>query len=43
MNDTMKIVKLLEKSGLLLKVVRNEEKNEAKKQKAGFLGNFLAL
>ena len=38
MNDIMKIVKFLEESGLLIKGVREEIKNEAKEQKGGFLG-----
>ena len=36
-NDIMKIVKSLEKSGLLIKGVSETIKNEAKKQKGGFL------
>ena len=38
MNDIMKIVKFLEESGLLIKGVHEEIKNEAKEQKGGFLG-----
>ena len=34
----MKIVKLLEESGLFIKVVSKTIKNEAKEQKGGFLG-----
>ena len=41
MNDIMKIVKTLEDSGLLIKVVSETIKNEAKKQKGGFLGMLL--
>ena len=37
MNDTMKIVKSLEESGLLIKDVSETIKNEAKEQKGGFL------
>ena len=37
MNDVMKIIKSLEESGLLIKGV----KNEAKEQKGGFLGMLL--
>ena len=37
----MKIVKTLEDSGLLIKVVSETIKNEAKKQKGGFLGMLL--
>ena len=36
-NDIMKIVKFLEKSGLLIKGVSETIKNEAKEQKEGFL------
>ena len=36
-NDIAKIVKSLEKSGILIKYVREAIKNEAKKQKEGFL------
>ena len=38
MNDIMKIVKSLEESGLLIKYISQTIKNEAKKQKGGFLG-----
>ena len=38
MNDTMKIVKYLQESGLLMKGVSETIKNEAKEQKRGFLG-----
>ena len=38
MNDITKIVKPLEESGLLMKVVSETIKNETKKQKGGFLG-----
>ena len=41
MNDVMKIVKSLEKSGLLIKGVSETIKNEAKKQKGGFLSMLL--
>ena len=41
MNDIMKIVKSLEKSGLLIKGVSETIKNEAREQKGGFLGMFL--
>ena len=37
MNDTMKIVKSLEESGLLIKAVSEKIKNKAKEQKGGFL------
>ena len=37
----MKIVKFLEESGLLIKGVSELIKNEAKKQKGGFLGMSL--
>ena len=37
----MKIVKSLEKSGLLIKGVSKTAKNEVKKQKGGFLGMLL--
>ena len=37
MNDIMKIMKLLEESGLLVKGVSETIKNEAKEQKRGFL------
>ena len=38
MNDIMKIVKSLEKSGLLIKGISNIISNEAKEQKGRFLG-----
>ena len=41
MNDIMKIVKSLEKSGLLIKVVSKTIKTEAKGKKGGFLGILL--
>ena len=41
MNDIMKIVKLLEESGLFIKGVGGTTKNEAKEQKTGFLGMLL--
>ena len=41
MNDIMKIVKSLEKSGLLIKVVSKTVKTEAKGKKGGFLGILL--
>ena len=41
MNDIMKIVKSLEKSGLLKKGVSKTTKNEVKEQKGGFLGMLL--
>ena len=41
MNDIMKIVKSLEKSGLLIKDIYETIKNEAKKQKGGFLNILL--
>ena len=37
MEDTMKIVKSFEDSGLLLKTVSETIQNEAKEQKRGFL------
>ena len=39
--DIMKIVKYLKDSGLLIKCVTQTIKNEAKKQKAEFLGMLL--
>ena len=36
MNDEIKIIKLLEESGLLIKGVSEKTKNEAKEQKGGF-------
>ena len=41
MNDTMKIIKSLEESGLLIKGVSEAIKNDAKEQKGGFLGILL--
>ena len=41
MNDIIKIVKSLEESGLLMKVVNETVKNEAKDQKGGFLQMLL--
>ena len=41
MEDIMKIAKSLEKSGLLIKGIREAIKNEAKEQKGGFLRMFL--
>ena len=41
MNDIMKIVKSLEKSGLLIKGVNQTIKNESKEQKGRFLGMLL--
>ena len=41
MNDIMKIVKSLEKSGLLIKGVSETIKNEAREQKGGFRGMLL--
>ena len=41
MNDFMKILKLLEESGLLIKGVSQTVKKEAKEQKRGFLGMLL--
>ena len=41
MEDTMKIVKSLEDSGLLIKGVCETIQNEAKEQKSGFLGILL--
>ena len=40
-NDIVKIIKSLEESGLLMKGVSKTIKNEAKKQKSGFLGMLL--
>ena len=40
-NDIMKIVKSLEESGLLIKIVSKTIKNEAKEEKRGFLGMLL--
>ena len=41
MNDTMKIIKALENSGILLKGVSKAIKNETKEQKGGFLSMLL--
>ena len=41
MNDIMKIIKSLEESGLLIKGFSEAIKNEAKKQKGGFLNILL--
>ena len=41
MNDIMKIIKSLEESGLLIKVVSESINNEAKEQKGGFLKMLL--
>ena len=41
MNNTMKMVKLLEVSGLLIKGISKTIKNKAKEQKGGFLGMLL--
>ena len=41
MNDIRKIVKSLEESGLLIKDLSESIKNEANKQKGGFLGMLL--
>ena len=41
MNGLIKIVKSLEEFGLLIKGVKQPIKNEAKKQKGGFLGIVL--
>ena len=42
MNDIMKIVQSLEKSGLLVKYVSETIENEAKEQKLGFLSMLLS-
>ena len=41
MEDIMKVVKSLEDSGLLLKVISETIQNEAKEQRGGFLSMFL--
>ena len=41
MNDVMKIIKSLEKSGLLVEGVSQTIKNEAKEQKGGFFSMLL--
>ena len=43
MNDIKKIIKALEKSGLLVKSISEIIKNEAKEQKGGFLGMILGI
>ena len=43
MNDIMKIVKCLKKSGLLIKSITKTIKNEAKEQKQGFLIMLLGI
>ena len=43
MNDTMKIVKSLEESGLLIKDVSETIKNEAEESKIGFLALLLGI
>ena len=41
MNDIIKVVKSLEDAGLLIKGVSETIENEAKEQKAGYLGMLL--
>ena len=41
MNDVMKIIKSLEESWLLMKGLCQTIKNEAEKQKGGFLGMLI--
>ena len=41
MDHTMKIIKSLKESGLLIKGVTKTIKNEAKEQRSGFLGMLL--
>ena len=41
MKDIMKIVKSLQESDLLIKVVTKTTENETKKQRGGFLGILL--
>ena len=41
MKDIMKIIKVLENSGILLKGVRKKIKNETKEQRGGFLSMLL--
>ena len=41
-NDTWKIVKSLEESGLLIKSISEKIKNEAKEQKGGFIRMLLS-
>ena len=43
MNDFIKIIKLLEDSGVITDGVTESVKHEIKKQEGGFLGDFLAL
>ena len=43
MDDIMKIVKSLEKSGLFIEGISEAIKNEAKKQKRGFLSMLLGI
>ena len=43
MNDVMKIIKSLEKSGLLIKDISETIKNEAKEKEGGFLSLLLGL
>ena len=43
MNDFIKIIKLLEDSGVLTDGVTESVKHEIKKQEGRFLGDFLAL
>ena len=43
MNDIIKIIKLLEDSGILIEGVTETVKHEIKKQEDGFLGALLAL
>ena len=43
MNDTMKIVKCLKGSGLLIKGITKTIKNEAKEQKQGFIIMLLGI
>ena len=43
MNDTMKIVKSFEESGLVIKGVSETIKNEAEEQKSGFLALLLGI
>ena len=43
MNDTMKIIKVLENSGFLLKGVSKTIKNETKEQRRGFLSMLLEI
>ena len=42
MNDFIKIIKLLEDSGVITDGVTESVKHEIKKQEGGFLGDFLA-